>query len=56
MSADIATLLPFHPMPLDDELAALTLQLEELGFAAESGKGKHRMHQPPNFQVAFASF
>lgn len=56
MSASVASIQPFHPTPLDDELAALTLQLEELGFVSESGKGKHPIDQPPDFEVAFASF
>jgi hypothetical protein len=56
MSASVASIQPFHPTPLDDELTALTLQLEELGFVSENGKGKHPIDQPPDFEVAFASF
>jgi hypothetical protein len=45
-----------RPMPLDDELVALTLQLEELGLVSQSAKGKHPVDQPPDFEVAFTSF
>jgi hypothetical protein len=55
MSAS-AVVAPFHPTPLDDEVAALTFQLEELGLVASSSKGKHPIDQPPDFEVAFASF
>jgi hypothetical protein len=55
MSASITTVRPFHPIPLDDELAALTLQLEELGLASQSGKGKHPVDHLPDSEVAFAS-
>jgi hypothetical protein len=56
MSASIVSIQPFHPTSLDDELAALTLQLEELGLVSEFGKGKHPVDHPPDFEVAFASF
>jgi hypothetical protein len=56
MSASVASIQPFHPSPLDDELAALALQLEELGLASQSGKGKHPVDHPPDFEIAFASF
>jgi hypothetical protein len=56
MSASVVSIQPFHPTPLDDELAALTLQLEELGLVSKSGKGKHPVDHPPDFEVAFASF
>jgi hypothetical protein len=56
MSASTTTIQPYHPTPLDDELAALTLQLEEFGLASESSKGKHPIDNPPDFEVAFASF
>jgi hypothetical protein len=56
MSASVASIQPFHPTPLDDELAALAVQLEELGLASHSGKGKHPVDHPPDFEIAFASF
>jgi hypothetical protein len=52
----VATIRPFYPTQLDDELVALTLQLEELGLASEAGKGKYPVNHPPDFEVAFASF
>lgn len=45
-----------HPGAVDDELAALTLQLEELGLRTTFGKGKHPVDHPPDFEVAFTSF
>jgi hypothetical protein len=56
MSASVASYQPFQPTSLDDELAALTFQLEELGLASQSGKGKHPVDHPPDFEIAFASF
>jgi hypothetical protein len=56
MSACATASQPFHPIPLDDEYAALTLQLEELGLVPDSSKGKHPVDQPPDFNIAFASF
>jgi hypothetical protein len=45
-----------HSTLVDDELAALTLQLEELGLITASRKGKHPVDHPPDVEVAFASF
>jgi hypothetical protein len=56
MNACATAFPPFHSIPPDDESAALTLQLEELGLASDSSKGKHPMDQPPDLEVAFASF
>lgn len=56
MSASAAFIPAAHQTPLDDELAALALQFEELGVLSEPGKGKHPIDQPPDFEVAFASF
>jgi hypothetical protein len=56
MSASVASTKPFQPTPLDDEVTALVLQLEELGLNSETGKGKHPIDQPPDLEVAFASF
>jgi hypothetical protein len=41
---------------VDDEIAALALQLEELGLTTTSRKGKYPLDHPPDFEVAFASF
>lgn len=46
----------FHSEPLGDELAALSLQLEELGLRSASGKGKYPVDHPPDFEIAFSSF
>ncbi|KAI4694851.1 hypothetical protein J4E81_006454 [Alternaria sp. BMP 2799] len=45
-----------HTDCMDDELAALTLQLEELGVYSDSGKGKHPVNQPPDVDVAYGQF
>jgi hypothetical protein len=45
-----------HAGTMDDELAALTLQLEELGMYSDSGKGKHPVDQPPNIDVVYGQF
>jgi hypothetical protein len=41
---------------IDDELAALALQLEELGVYSEAKKGKHPIDQPPDMDVAYSKF
>ncbi|KAF2134353.1 hypothetical protein P153DRAFT_279412, partial [Dothidotthia symphoricarpi CBS 119687] len=41
---------------VDDELIALNLQLEELGVLSQTSKGKHAVNNPPDYEVAFASF
>jgi hypothetical protein len=45
-----------QPGPLDDELTALTLQLEEIGLYSQGGKGKHPVDHPPDVDIAFANF
>lgn len=45
-----------HSGCMDDELAALALQLEELGVYSDSGKGKHPMDQPPDIDLAYRQF
>ncbi|PVH92873.1 hypothetical protein DM02DRAFT_470523, partial [Periconia macrospinosa] len=40
----------------DDEIAALTLQLEEIGIYSQAGKGKHAVDRPPDSDLAYASF
>ncbi|KAF1930369.1 uncharacterized protein M421DRAFT_58856 [Didymella exigua CBS 183.55] len=56
MSASTISIQPSHPTVLDDELAALALQLEEIEIFSQSSKGKHPVNQPPDVEVAFASF
>ncbi|OAG02513.1 uncharacterized protein CC84DRAFT_1052566, partial [Paraphaeosphaeria sporulosa] len=41
---------------LEDEIAALTLQLEEIGIYSEAGKGKYAVDNPPDIELAYASF
>lgn len=54
---DCCTVTPSHPTSVvDDEIAALTLQLEEIGIYSEGGKGKYAVDQPPDIEVAYASF
>ncbi|KAL1794057.1 hypothetical protein ACET3X_007478 [Alternaria dauci] len=45
-----------HASGIDDELAALTLQLEELGVYSDAKKGKHPIDQPPDTDVAYSQF
>jgi len=45
-----------HADCMDDELAAVTLQLEELGVYSDYGKGKHPVDQPPDVDVAYGQF
>jgi hypothetical protein len=40
----------------DDEVAALTLQLEKLGVYSDSSKGKHPVGQPPNVDIVYGQF
>ncbi|KAF2787237.1 hypothetical protein K505DRAFT_258151 [Melanomma pulvis-pyrius CBS 109.77] len=56
MSHSTTTVQPSHPTPLDDELTALMLQLEELGLFSQTRKGKHAIDRPPDHEVAFANF
>jgi hypothetical protein len=56
MSACVSSIEPFRSGPLEDELAALALQLEEIGIAPASMKGKHPVDHPPDFEVAYKSF
>jgi hypothetical protein len=41
---------------MEDEIAALTLQLEEIGIYSQAGKGKYAVDHPPDIEVAYASF
>jgi len=44
------------PILLDDEMTALTLQLEEVGIFDQRGKGKHPIGHPSDSKVAHDSF
>lgn len=50
------TVQPIHPTWFDDEMVALTLQLEEIGIYSQAGKGKHAVDRPPDSDLAYASF
>ncbi|KAL6706233.1 hypothetical protein ACN47E_005968 [Coniothyrium glycines] len=54
--SDCCVVQPSHPTSLDDEIAALILQLEEIGLFSNQSKGKHAIDQPPDIDIAFASF
>ena len=41
---------------LDDEIAALALQLEEINNHSENSKGKYPAHRPPDIELAFSTF
>ena len=56
MSASATAIQLFRPTPLDDELAALTLQLEELGLFSRTEKGKYTSGHLPDAEVAFTNF
>ena len=45
-----------HPTLLDDEMAALALQLDEIGLYYQSGKGKYAVDHPPDSEIAYADF
>lgn len=53
---DCATTVPSHPTYLDDEIAALGLQLEEINFYETGRKGKYAVDHPPDAEVAYANF
>ncbi|ORY10098.1 hypothetical protein BCR34DRAFT_486219 [Clohesyomyces aquaticus] len=54
--ADCCTLQPSHPTLLDDEITALSLQLEEIGIYSQSKKGKYAVNKAPDIELAYASF
>lgn len=47
--------LPYHSV-LDEEIEALTQQLEEIGFYNENDKGKHREDDLPDYEIAIVTF
>ncbi|KAF2683499.1 hypothetical protein K458DRAFT_453098 [Lentithecium fluviatile CBS 122367] len=51
-----AIVQPTHPTALDDEIAALALQFQEIDIFSETLKGKHAVDDPPDSEVAYASF
>jgi hypothetical protein len=52
-----AFIQPSHPNNLDDEIAALTLQLKEIKYLNEtSKKGKYPVDKIPDLEVAYANY
>ena len=48
---------PFHPTGFEDEIVALTSQLEEIEiYYSQSSKGKHPVDRPPDSDIAYADF
>ncbi len=45
-----------HPANLDDEIVALTLQLDEIACREETKKAKHAAENIPDLEVAYASY
>ncbi|KAF2649530.1 hypothetical protein K491DRAFT_734525 [Lophiostoma macrostomum CBS 122681] len=55
MSATL-TVQPAHPAFLEDDITALTLQLEEINYREETKKGKHAVDNLPDLEVAYVSY
>lgn len=47
---------PTQSIPLDDEILALTLQLEEISYRNETRKGKNAANKVPDLEVAYADY
>ncbi|KAI0611949.1 FAD/NAD(P)-binding domain-containing protein [Pyrenophora tritici-repentis] len=45
-----------HPCHLDDEIVALSLQLEEINYREETKKAKYTPDNVPDLEVAYASY
>jgi hypothetical protein len=45
-----------HPGYLDDEITALTLQLEEINYRDETKKAKYSVNNIPDLEVAYTSY
>jgi len=56
MSLRVSSVQPFQSKPLDDELTAINLQIEELELVPTFRKGKYPVDRPPDFEVATTSF
>lgn len=46
----------FHPHHLDDEIAALSLQLKEVNFREDTKKAKYTSDNVPDLEVAYADY
>ncbi|KAF1977027.1 hypothetical protein BU23DRAFT_662342 [Bimuria novae-zelandiae CBS 107.79] len=51
-----STLQTVHTSTLDDEIAALTLQLEEIDLYSGASKGKYAVDHPPDLELAYWNF
>ncbi|CAI6334275.1 unnamed protein product [Periconia digitata] len=54
--SELYAVQPHHATSFEDELAAIALQLEEIGIHADVGKGKYAVDHPPDSEIAYASF
>lgn len=45
-----------HPGYLDDEIVALTLQVEEINYREETKKAKYPVNDIPDLEIAYASY
>lgn len=50
------TVQPANPVSFDDEMMALALQLEEINCQPTVQKGKYKVGNPPDMELAFATF
>jgi len=50
------TVQPANPVSFDDEMMALALQLEEINCQPTVQKGKYKADNPPDMELAFATF
>jgi hypothetical protein len=56
MTSIIVQFQPSHPAGIDDEILALNLQLEELQLRKDVGKGKYKIGNVPDIEVAVSAF
>lgn len=56
MSASTISIQTSHPSFLDDEITALTLQIEEINYRYETRKGKYSVDDIPDLEVAYANY
>lgn len=47
---------PTHPGYIDDEIAALTLQLDEINYREETQKAKYSSDDVPDLEIAYANY
>ncbi|KAF2796595.1 hypothetical protein K505DRAFT_400921 [Melanomma pulvis-pyrius CBS 109.77] len=56
MSASTISIQTSHPSFLDDEITALSLQIEEINYRDETRKGKYPVHDIPDLEVAYTNY